>query len=261
MAGIAPVGHRRLRVPDPHGHASEEPVALAHREQGVERTAIEQAEIAGVVLQLHLRELVEQGVEPARGRQFEARLALTLLAYRVHHVAPGAPVIEHPRDQLRRILKVGIEHHDRLTLSMVEPGGERGLMAEVAREENQAHARVARGEPVQGRGGAVGGAVVDEHQLEVQPLQRATHPPVELVDRRLLVVDGRDDAEQLDAARTAVVFRRDAHGVMVGPARSHPQQRAAVREVADQLDDLDDRCHHQRDAPQALAGAERHQRN
>ncbi len=69
---IAPVWNCRLRVADPHRHAAQEPVALAHREQCVESAPVEQPEVSGVVLQLDLRELVEQLVEPARGRELEA---------------------------------------------------------------------------------------------------------------------------------------------------------------------------------------------
>ncbi len=86
VAGVAAVGHRGLAVADPDGHAAQEAVALAHRQQRVERPAVEQAEVARVVLELDLGELVEQGVEPPRGGQLEARLALAVLAHGVDDV-------------------------------------------------------------------------------------------------------------------------------------------------------------------------------
>ncbi len=116
VARVALVGDRGLRVADPHGHPAQEAVALAHRQQRVERAAVEQAEVARVVLQLDLGELVEQRVEPARGAELEARLARPLLADGVDDVAARPPVVEHRRDQLGRVLKVGVEHHHGVAL-------------------------------------------------------------------------------------------------------------------------------------------------
>ena len=188
VAAVAAVGDGGLPVADPDGHAAQKPVALAHREECIERAPVQQTEVAGVVLQLDLRQPVEQRVEPPRGRELEARLAFTLLADGIHDVAAGAPVVEHARDQLGRILEVGVEHHDRVAAGMVETGGQRGLMAEVARQLNQAHAGIVRGELAELGLGAVGRAVIDEHELELEPVERAAHARVELLDRGLLVV-------------------------------------------------------------------------
>src|SRR3712207_505529 len=54
---------------------------------------------------------------------------------------------------------------------------------------------------------AVAAAVVDEHQLEVQPLERRAHPRVEGLGRLLLVVQGRDDAQALQPAGFGHVAR------------------------------------------------------
>ena len=106
------------------------------------------------------------------------------------------------RDQLGRVLEVGVEHHDRVAAGVVESGGQRRLVPEVARQEDDPHAGIVVGEPLERRRRAVARAVVDEHELELQPLERRAHPRVELVDRRLLVVDGRDDAEQRQLRRS-----------------------------------------------------------
>ena len=84
---------------------------------------------------------------------------------------------------------------------MVQAGGQRGLVAEVARQVDDPHARIARGQPLEHQRRAVGGAVVDQHQLERQALERGADAGVELLDRPLLVVDRRDDADQLENAR------------------------------------------------------------
>ena len=141
--------------------------------------------------------------------ELEARLALALLADGVDDVAARAPVVEHLGDQLRRILEVGVEHHDGIARGVVEAGGQRRLVAEVARQVDDAHARVGGRDAVERLRRAVGRAVVDEHELEREPVERAADARVELVDRRLLVVDRCDDAQQLERA---VLGRRGARG-------------------------------------------------
>ena len=104
-------------------------------------------------------------------------------------------MVEHRRDQLRRVLQVGVEHHHGVALGVVEAGGERRLVPEVARQVDDADARVGPGEAIEQHRRTVARAVVDQHQLEWEPLERRAHARVELLDRRLLVVDGGDDAD------------------------------------------------------------------
>ena len=85
---------------------------------------------------------------------------------------------------------------------MLEARGERRLVAEVARQVDHAHARVGVGDAVEQLGRAVGGAVVDEHQLERVVGDRGDRAGDELLDQLLLVVDGRHDAEQGGGARS-----------------------------------------------------------
>ena len=106
-------------------------------------------------------------------------------------------MVEHRRDQLGRILEVGVEHHDRVAAGVVEPRGQRRLVAEVARQLHDTHARVTVGEALEQHRRAVAGAVVDQHELEPQPLERRADARVELLDRLLLVVDRRHDADQI----------------------------------------------------------------
>src|SRR5438270_8779816 len=83
---------------------------------------------------------------------------------------------------------------------MVEACGQSGLMAEVPREEHEAHARIGGGEAFERDRRAISRAIVDEDELEVDPVERYAHPRVELVDQRLLVEDRGDDAEQVELA-------------------------------------------------------------
>src|SRR5947209_7989527 len=84
--------------------------------------------------------------------------------------------------------------------------------------------RVARGQTVQDLGARVGRAVVYEDELEVQPVQRAADPAVELLEQSLLVVDRCDDAEQLKRAR---LFGQALDRGLVGWDLGHRVSRAA----------------------------------
>ena len=58
------------------------------------------------------------------------------------------------------------------------------------------YARIGGGDPVEQLGRAVGGAVVDEHQLEVEVGDGRDGARDELLDELLLVEDGGDDDEE-----------------------------------------------------------------
>lgn len=197
MAGVALVADRRLGEADPHGHPPEEAAPLAHGQQRVERPAVEQAEVTRVRFQIDLGELVEDPVEPFGRGQLEARLALPLLTHRVDHVGPLRPEPDHVSDQLRRILEVCVEHGHRLAPGVLEPGGQRGLVAEVAREVDDAQARVGVGQAVEDRRRGVVAPVVDDDQLVVETGQGGGRPVVEGLDDVLLVEDRSADAQEL----------------------------------------------------------------
>jgi hypothetical protein len=78
---------------------------------------------------------------------------------------------------------------------VLQPGADRGLVAEVARQGDQLHALVLGGERAQALAGSVARAVVDEDQLEVDAAERRDGPRVERAGDVLLVVHRRDDAE------------------------------------------------------------------
>ena len=69
----------------------------------------------------------------------------------------------------------------------------RGVLAEVPREPDRVHARVALVQPLQRVEGVIRRSVVDEEQLERAPVHRRDGSLVQLVDRPLLVEHGHDD--------------------------------------------------------------------
>ena len=140
--------------------------------------------------------MVEQLVEPGGGGELEGGLAIALLAHGVDDVRALLPLLDHARDQLGRVLQVGVDHRHHIAAGVLQTRCERGLVAEVAREMDDAHTRSRRRQG--GRVGAerrIGAAVVDQHQLErVVGHGGAGASPHERLDQLLLVVDGGYDA-------------------------------------------------------------------
>ena len=78
-----------------------------------------------------------------------------------------------------------------------------------------AHARVAGGQRLEHQRGAVAGSVIDEDELEREPLERRAHARMELADRPLLVVDRGDDADQLGTAGAGEGERGVLHQLLI----------------------------------------------
>ena len=95
------------------------------------------------------------------------------------------------------MLQVGVHDHHRPAASVVEPGGDRDLLAEVAAERDRSDARVAGIARSDGRKRPVLAAVVHEQDLPGRrdALQHGAEPLAERADIGTLVVDGDDDAE------------------------------------------------------------------
>ena len=98
------------------------------------------------------------------------------------------------------MLPVTVERHDGVALGVIEPGGERRLVAEVAAQLQDRHAAVvARRLHELGRR-MVDRAVVDVADPDVVLAPQRRHhvhqPPVELGHDGFLVVDGDDDVDR-----------------------------------------------------------------
>jgi hypothetical protein len=72
------------------------------------------------------------------------------------------------RDVLGRVLEVAVHDHVPIGTGVVDAGGERVVLAEVAAELHAADAPVLAPELLDQRPGVVGAAVVDEHDREVR---------------------------------------------------------------------------------------------
>jgi hypothetical protein len=117
---------------------------------------------------------------------------------RAYVVVSGTRGLEEPADLLRRILQVGIERDDELSLGVLEPGEDRGMLAEVALEQH--HARLPRaGLLLAAQQGhrSIAAPVIDEDALvrHLETVEGGIEPPEERRQRSLLIENGYDDAE------------------------------------------------------------------
>ena len=131
------------------------------------------------------------------------------------------------RDLLGRVLQIAV-HLDEPAAARVEVEGlDRGLLAVVAGEADDADARVARTRLAQELGRAVARSVVDEEELEgrADPLHRADDARRERLDVALLVEDGDDDAVG-DCDRSRVDAPALSEHVFGGDSPGAPQRVA-----------------------------------
>jgi hypothetical protein len=91
---------------------------------------------------------------------------------------------------------------------VLEPGRDRRLVAEVARQVDHLHARVGLGEAVEQLGRAVAARVVHEHELEALAAERRPHAVVEDLNGLLLVEHRRHDAHEPGAPLARLDHRR-----------------------------------------------------
>jgi hypothetical protein len=154
----------------------------------------------------HLVDAVE---EPPRQRDVQGLLAA--VADAVDDVVPALPAVQEQRDHLRWVLAVGVDEDDGVARGLAHAGDHARLVAVVARQRQQLHARVARAQLAHLVGGGVGRAVVAEQDLEpVAVLEGRQHLRQSLVEdgkRHGLVVDGRHDRHPAPAGLAHPSFR------------------------------------------------------
>ena len=126
-------GHGSLPEPDPGEHAAHEPVALGHGEEAIERLAVDQAEVAGVAGNRRFGERAGEAIEEVGGHKLEAAFAAARRALGANDVIALLPSGDQRMDDFGRILQIGVHDDDRAAGGVVEPGGDRDLMAEIAR--------------------------------------------------------------------------------------------------------------------------------
>src|SRR5947209_3451917 len=97
-------------------------MVFAHGDKRVHNTAVDQAKITGVAWNGDRGQASDEPVKSRGSQQLEARLAFTGSALSVDHFRALFPAQNQLRDDLRRILKVGIHDNDGLAARIVKPG-------------------------------------------------------------------------------------------------------------------------------------------
>ena len=159
----------------------------------------EQAERTAVGLDRVVRQPAEELVEKVEAHAAEPGLGPGAAggAHDFRAIAPGG---HERRDDLGRVLQVGVHRHHGVGRARVrEAGGEGGLEAEIARELDQLEARVARCLRADERGGRITAAVVHQHggpgALARLRVEERGEPREELGTTACLVEDGDDDGD------------------------------------------------------------------
>jgi len=193
------IDERHLAETDPGDHAADEARLFGQRQEGIERAARHQPEITGVERDRRVGQPVEHAVEQRRRHLLEDRLAGALAAHGIDHIGL---VLDHRRahvaEQLGRILQIGIDDQDLFAGAQIEPGGQRELVAMVARQVDRDQPRVDGGEALHHRPAVVARAVVDEEDFIVVADRRpgrARDAGMEQVETGGLIVAGDDDGQ------------------------------------------------------------------
>lgn len=119
-------------------------MVLAHAPKGQDGAAVDEAKVAGVERQRHLRQGVDEAIECARRPKLEGGFAVAGGADPVDNLVAFAPLCDHLGDHFRRILQVGVDQHDGVAIGVIEASGDGDLVAEVARQKNDPNMFVAR---------------------------------------------------------------------------------------------------------------------
>jgi hypothetical protein len=131
MARCGGVFHGLLVETRPADHAAQEQVLFVARPHYIHHGTVQQAEIGGTRMDVHVGEAPQQGVEKPGGDALEQGCAPIVATDRVHHIVARAPLGDQGGDELGRVLQVAIKADHTIALCMVQSGLERLLMPEV----------------------------------------------------------------------------------------------------------------------------------
>jgi hypothetical protein len=107
-------------------------------------------------------------------------------------------MLHEGRDEFGRVLQVGVDDDRGAAGDVVEARGQREFLAEVARQPQRRHARIARAQLAHDRVGVVAAAVVDVEHGAVQighAVEHGADALVEFTQALALVVGGDDDGQ------------------------------------------------------------------
>ena len=120
-------------------------------------------------------------------------------AHCVNDVVTVAPPPNHFRNQLGRILKIGIDDHYRGALRVFEPGSDSDLVSKISRKSNHAGVLIALMQIAQECRRSVDAAIIDidDFVLDVgQRLEGRAQSTMRRFEDSLFIVTGRDDRNE-----------------------------------------------------------------
>ena len=132
------------------------------------------------------------------GRQtLKVSLAVPRRAAGINDVIALLPASDEVGDQFGRVLQIGVDDHHRAPSGVINPGGQRDFLAEIARQRDQADTRILSMVGANHLGRCVFAAVVGENDLpgETRGVQRRASPRQELGQHDFLVISGHDKAD------------------------------------------------------------------
>ena len=160
-----------------------------------------------VVAQPIMGAVIKVGGEP-----LGQAVALAIVAHAIDDVIALAPFGDHRDQGFGRVLQVDVHRHHGAPADMIEPGRQRGFLAEIARQRDRADARVGGVGIADFGQRAVGAAVVDEQDFVscLPPGHRASSSTARTrvrngADRLFLVLDRDDDRKLASCEHPAAV--------------------------------------------------------
>lgn len=138
---------------------------LAEVADGVNGATGEEAEIADFGDDAAIDEVAHEGVEEGGGMAFEEGVAVAVGALGGDDIVALLIEGDELGEEFGWVLEIGVHDYDAVAGGAVDAGGDGGLVAEVAGEEDGAEVRIGMGGGGEEMGGGVGGAVVDEEEF------------------------------------------------------------------------------------------------
>ena len=173
---------------------------LRHLDDLIRNAPAHQPEIAGVHRDIDAGDVGEQTIKGLGRSSFESAFAGPAAAHSVDHVGFLAHhEIVHRAEQLRGILKVGVDHEHQVATHRRKSGRERELVTVIARQPNGNDIAVLGRKLIDELPGVVGRSVVDKNQLKSLTAQRACgsrHLPMKFAQALLLVATGHNDRQK-----------------------------------------------------------------
>ncbi len=193
----------RVAEADPVDQAAVE--ALTFRQvpgDGVDDATIEQLEIRRIP-KIDAAEPRQHRIEEPGSHSGERTVALAAPLDRIDDHGALAPFLDHRRDQLRRMLQIGVNRDHRVAARSLEAGEQRRLLAKIAREPEPLDAGILPGQilhPIERR---VATAVVDHDDLQVHRAgrERVDYHIHGVRDAGRFVVRGNHHAQSLRRVR------------------------------------------------------------